>query len=192
MGTMLVHLSTLPHLHLDLRYATTNNFTATNLYGERDFAYLHEMAAKKLIRAAELLQEHRPGWKFLIFDALRPRNMQRKLFAFVKGTPQEDYVADPDLGSVHSFGMAVDLGLRDLEGREVDMGTEFDAFHELAHPKEEQWLAEGRLTPKQAENRLLLKRVMLEAGFLQSPIEWWHFNALPTRQVRAEFKIIEE
>lgn len=189
---MLIHLSTLPHLHLDLRYATTHNFTGTNLYGAKDFAFLHEFAAKKLAHAAELLQQEQPGWKFLIFDALRPRDMQRKLFDFVKDTPQQDYVADPDLGSVHSFGMAVDLGLRDLEGREVDMGTEFDAFYDLAHPKEEQWLKEGRLTESQAANRLLLKRVMLGAGFLQSPIEWWHFNALPARQVRAEFKIIEE
>jgi len=189
---MLVDLKTLPGLVLDLRYATLNNFTATNLYGERYLGFLHEHAAKKLGRAYELLERESPGATFRIFDALRPRTMQRKLFAFVKGTPQQDYVADPDVGSIHSFGMAVDLTLNDASGRELDMGTEFDAFHELAHPKEEQWLAEGKLTATQFRNRTLLKRVMLGAGFTQSPIEWWHFNAAPSRIVRAEYSIIEE
>lgn len=188
----LVDLKTLPGLVLDLRYATLNNFTGTDLYQGRDLGYLHEVAATQLVQAFRLLEAERPGCTFRIFDALRPRSMQRKLFAFVKGTPQEQYVADPELGSIHSYGMAVDLTLNDALGTEVDMGTEFDAFHELAHPKEEEWLALGRLNLQQFENRMCLKRVMLAAGFLQSPIEWWHFNALPSKRVRAEFQIIED
>lgn len=188
----LIDLKTLPTLVLDLRYATLNNFTGTNLYQERYLGYLHEVAAAKLVEASRLLQAERPGCSLRIFDALRPRSMQRKLFAFVKGTPQEQYVADPELGSIHSYGMAVDLTLNDSSGAEVDMGTEFDAFHELAHPKEEEWLRLGRLNPQQFENRMCLKRVMLTAGFVQSPIEWWHFNALPSKRVRAEFQIIED
>ena len=189
---MLVDLRTLPHVVLDLRYATTHNFTATNLYGERYLGYLHELAAGKLASAAQSLALERPGSSLLIFDALRPRTMQRKLFAFVKGTPQQDYVADPDLGSIHSYGMAVDLGIQDSAGREIDMGTEFDAFHDLAHPKEEDWLAQGRLNPIQYENRKLIQRLMVDAGFVQSPIEWWHFNALPAAEVRAGYPIIED
>ncbi len=189
---MLVDLRTLPHVVLDLRYATTNNFTGTNLYGPRDLGYLHELAASRLAQAARNLSLERPGFKLLIFDALRPRTMQRKLFAFVKGTPQQDYVADPELGSIHSYGMAVDLGIQDAAGREIDMGTEFDAFHELAHPKEDEWLAQGRLTRLQYENRKLIQRLMTNAGFLQSPIEWWHFNALPAAEVRSGYPIIED
>lgn len=187
----MIDLKTLPGIHLDLRYATTNNFTGTNLYGDRYLGYLHSFAFNRLRRATELLAAEKSGYRFRVFDALRPRGEQRKLFAFVKGTEQEVYVADPDLGSIHSFGMAIDLTLDDASGCEVDMGTEFDAFHDLAHPREAEWLRLGRLTQQQHDHRMLLKRVMTGAGFGQSPIEWWHFNALPADEVRARFEVVE-
>jgi D-alanyl-D-alanine dipeptidase len=41
------------------------------------------------------------------------------------------------------------------------------------------------------ENRLVLRKAMTEAGFLQLSHEWWHYNALPEPEVRKKYKIIE-
>ncbi|XLM23276.1 D-alanyl-D-alanine dipeptidase, partial [Chromobacterium piscinae] len=68
------------------------------------------------------------------FDALRPGRVQRVLWDIVKDTPQRVYVADPARGSIHSFGMAVDLTVEDGQGRELDLGTGFDDFTERAQP----------------------------------------------------------
>ena len=190
--TDLEDLSRHPLVVLDVRYATTNNFTGQNLYGEFRACYLHKQAAKKFKRAAARLSRERPGWKLLIFDCLRPRSVQRRLWERVRGTPQQGYVANPDRGSVHNYGFAVDLSLRDAEGREVDMGTPYDSFQPLAQPRrEKEFLASGRLTPTQIANRQLLRQVMTGAGFIQLPHEWWHYDALPAAQVRRAFRIVE-
>ena len=71
------------------------------------------------------------------------------------------------------------------------MGTGFDDFSELAQPQyENQFLNEGKLSDDQIQNRLLLRNVMFEAGFIQLPIEWWHFDALPQNEVRANYDIV--
>jgi zinc D-Ala-D-Ala dipeptidase len=165
-----VDISTIPGVRIDLRYATTNNFVGTNVYGSFHTAYLHRKAADKLRKAAELLQQERPGWSLLVLDALRPRSVQRIFWAKVKGTPAQMYVADPDQGSIHNYGFAVDITLADANGKEVDMGTPHDSFDSLAQPQlEERYLAAGRLTHEQEANRLALRKAMTGAGFIQLP-----------------------
>ncbi len=177
---------------LDLRYATPNNFTGRNLYGKFNRAFLHRLAAAKLVRAAALLHATHPGYKLLIFDALRPRSVQYVLWDVVMGTNQQKYVANPKGGSVHNFGFAVDLSILDESGKELDMGTPFDDFTDLAQPRqEENFLKSGKLTKQQVQNRLLLRQAMEEAGFVQLPIEWWHFDALPKDEIRKKFSIVE-
>ncbi|MBX2988275.1 MAG: M15 family metallopeptidase [Bdellovibrionaceae bacterium] len=192
LGPEFIDVSTLPQARIDLRYASENNFMKRNVYGSFVTAYLHRIAFEKLRHAGQALEGHRPGWKLLVFDALRPRSAQKILFAFVEGTDQEPYIAPPVPGSIHNFGMAVDLSLLDERGEEVDMGTPFDDFRELAQPRhEERFLASGHLTPQHVENRRFLRSLMLEAGFLGIPHEWWHFEALPRDQVRDHFIIVE-
>ena len=187
-----VNLESIKHIVIDLRYAGSNNFMGENLYGDFKKAYLHPLAAEKLKTAANLLQKKKPGWKLLIFDALRPLAVQRKLFSRVKGTNKEAYVANPEYGSVHNFGFAVDIGLLDEKGQEVDMGTPFDDFTQLAQPAlEEQFLKSGKLTEIQVKNRKLLRNAMEEAGFIQLPLEWWHFDALPGNEVRKKYNIVK-
>lgn len=177
---------------IDLRYATTNNFTGQNLYGSYNRAFLHRRAAEKLDRAAAALHVLHPDYRLLIFDALRPRSVQYRLWDRVKGTEQQKYVANPRGGSIHNYGFAVDLSIADDSGRELDMGTPFDDFTPLAQPRlEESFLAAGKLSEQQVQNRRLLRRVMEDAGFLQLPIEWWHFDALPKEEVRRQFPIVE-
>ncbi|MBI1819999.1 MAG: M15 family metallopeptidase [Nitrospirae bacterium] len=177
---------------IDLRYASLNNFTGQNLYGDFKKAYLHRIAAEKLAKAAAILQTLRPGRQMVIYDALRPRSAQQILWNHVKGTSKEHYVANPQGGSMHNFGFAVDLSLYDASGKELDMGTLFDEFTPMSQPRlEDQFLKEGKLSEAQIQNRHLLRKAMEEAGFIQLPIEWWHFDALPKSEVKASYKIIE-
>jgi len=179
-------------IDMDIQYASENNFAGINLYGDYNSCYLHREAAQKLIAASELLGKSRPGWKLLLFDCLRPRRVQKILYEKVKGTPQQSYVANPAKGSIHNYGFAVDLSIVDEKGAEIDMGTPFDAFTKLSRPSmEEKFLKEGKLTDKQLENRKILRSVMEKAGFIQLPVEWWHFDALPKTEVKTKYKIIE-
>lgn len=179
-------------LVIDLRYATTNNFLGRNLYGAFNRAYLHKIAADKLEHAIAKLRALKPSYKVIIFDALRPRSVQYVLWDAVKNTEQQTYIADPEKGSIHNFGMAVDLSILDEAGQELDMGTPFDDFTPLAQPQlEDDFLKEGKLTERQIENRRLLRRIMEDAGFIHLPYEWWHFDALPQSEVRGKFIIIE-
>jgi D-alanyl-D-alanine dipeptidase len=185
-------VSTIANVHVELRYASENNFLGKNLYGEFHRCLLHRVAAEKFRRAALILEQTRPGWKLLVFDCLRPRGLQEKLFAAVEGTARQPYVANPRTGSIHNYGLAVDLSLEDENGREVDMGTVFDDFTSLAQPaREQEYAASGKLSREQLANRLLLRKVMTQAGFIQLPIEWWHYDAVRKQQVRKTFKIVE-
>ena len=185
-------IDNLPGVTVNLRYASTNNFMKENLYGDFNRAFLHRIAADKLKKAAALLQKNKPGWKLLVYDGLRPRSVQWQLWKRVKGTDQQPYVANPKRGSIHNYGFAVDLTLQDAAGKELDMGTEFDHFGKLAQPAlEQKFLKQGKLTEQQVKNRRLLRRVMEDAGFIQLPIEWWHYDALPKQEVKSKYKIIE-
>jgi D-alanyl-D-alanine dipeptidase len=185
-------VSDILNIRTDLRYGSENNFLGKNLYGDFNRCFLHRVAAEKLRRAAGALAVTRPGWKLLIFDCLRPRSLQEKLFASVKGTSRQPYVANPRTGSIHNYGLAVDLSLEDEHGHEVDMGTKFDDFTPLAQPAQERAnLAAGKLSREQVERRLLLRKIMTQAGFVQLPIEWWHYDALLKEEVRKIFKIVE-
>ena len=177
---------------IDLRYNGPNNFVGRDLYGEFNRAYLHREAATKLERAADLLTAWRADHRFVIFDALRPRSVQRVLWDEVVGTPNEQFLANPDLGSLHNYGFAVDLSIVDGAGRELDMGAGFDEFTARAQPKfEDQCLGAGEVTEAQLRDRHVLRDVMAAAGFKQLAHEWWHFDALTRDQARASFKIVE-
>lgn len=181
-------LSSIPNVAVDLRYASTNNFVGRDLYGNQDCAWLHHLAAAGLERAAALLQRERPGHRVLVLDALRPHRVQLLLWDHLDGTDLRQYVADPAIGSIHSFGMALDATLVDAEGRELDMGTGYDAMTELSHPVlEAKFLESGELGTEQLRNRQLLRRIMIDSGFQGINNEWWHFDMLDRQHVRKHF-----
>lgn len=179
--------------HIDLRYASANNFVGHDMYGPHfRKAFLHRIAAEMLFAALGHLKSENPKLSFIVFDALRPRSIQRILWEHVKGTDGEQYIANPDRGSLHNFGFAVDLSILDENGRELDMGAGFDDFRPIAQPQlEDQFFANGALTSLHLQNRRLLRKVMETAGFKQLPHEWWHFDALPRSEVRDRFQIVE-
>lgn len=187
-----VDLEEIHGIQIDLRYASENNFTGENLYGSFRKAFLHDVAFQKLKKASQFLQKKNPEFQFLILDALRPKSVQKVLFSKVKGTPQEIYVADPEKGSVHNYGFAVDLTLADKQGNEVDMGTPFDDFTEMAQPRfEKKFLQEKRLTARRLENRRILRAAMEFGGFKPILHEWWHFNALDIAEIKQTYTVVE-
>lgn len=191
-----VDISHYPGVYIDLRYAGINNFMKTDMYGpiygNSGKVFLHKDGAAKLAKAVKLLKKQKPGWSFIVFDALRPRSVQWMMWNKVKDTPQKKYVANPAIGSPHNYGMALDIGLTDGKHGEIDMGTGFDSFTPIAEPRlEKRFLKSGKLTRKQYANRLVLRRVMTGAGFLQLSHEWWHYNALPEKDIRKKYKIVE-
>jgi D-alanyl-D-alanine dipeptidase len=185
------HLSTLP-VAVDLRYAGAQNFVGRSLYRERDCAWLHVDAATALERSAAWLTSQSATLRLLVLDALRPHSVQIELWALLGGTPLAQYIANPAIGSIHAYGMAVDVTLIDAAGRELDMGTGFDDMCELSHPaREADFLASGDITPGQVGNRQRLRTAMAAGGFVGIGSEWWHFDCGDKARVRREFARVE-
>jgi D-alanyl-D-alanine dipeptidase len=183
------HLSTIAGIAVDLRYATANNFVGRDLYSPYDCAWLHVDAAAALERMVAWLAQQRPGHTALVLDALRPQRVQQQLWDALEGTGLQMYLADPARGSIHSYGMALDITILDPDGRELDMGTGFDDLTELSHPAlEEGFLRSGALNAVQLANRRLLREGMLQAGFVGINTEWWHFDCGDRNLVRQTFR----
>ena len=181
-----------PAIQTNLKYATTDNFLGEDVYYGLDKAFLQPEVAQMLAKAQEKLTAIHPQLVLLIFDGVRPQSVQFRMWDLVKGTPEQDYVAEPNRGSLHNFGAAVDLGLIHLDSGVVDMGTPFDFFGDLAQPRYEgKYLQSGELTLAQVENRRLLRTVMNYAGFTGILNEWWHFNAFPKDEIRSRYAIVK-
>jgi D-alanyl-D-alanine dipeptidase len=165
-GDSLVRVNEInPRIRLDIRYATTNNFTGKVLY-DSAICLLRQPVALRLSAVQEELEQQGLGLK--VFDGYRPLSVQWKLWEIV---PDPRYVADPREGSRHNRGAAIDLTLVDNNGNELPMGTPYDDFTEKAHRNYQ------GLTPEEQRNRALLDSLMLKHGFTGLPTEWWHFDA---------------
>lgn len=177
---------------LDLKYATPDNFLKRDAYQGFRRCFVAPITYERFSKACEVLESEHPGLQFLIWDTLRPRSVQKIFFDHLAGTPFQNYVAAPLPGSLHNFGMAMDLTLQTRDGEPLDMGTGFDDFRDLAQPTlEEKFLGTGELSKHQFENRKLLRSLMEDQGFKVLGHEWWHFNALPKDQVYGFHKALE-
>ena len=183
-----VALHEIAGIAVDLRYATSANFVGRDLYSPFDCSWLHRNAAQLLADAAARLEIARPAARLLVLDALRPQRVQERMWAALDGTGLREYLADPVRGSIHSFGMAVDVTLVDASGRELDMGTPFDDLSERSHPVlEPLQLQRGEITAHHIDNRNLLRQVMAGAGWLGITREWWHFDGGDRDAIRANY-----
>lgn len=167
MPSLVEIVSIAPTVHLDLRYATTNNIAKRVLYPKAK-AYMIPDAAESLQRVQQSLTSH--NLSLVVWDAYRPLSVSRALW---RATPesQKHYVADPNIGSNHNRGCAADLTLLDMQsGQQVDMPSSFDDFSERASPDFDD-------TDKQrAGYRDLLKGLMEANGFIVNKHEWWHYD----------------
>ena len=114
------------------------------------------------------------------------------MWAVVEGTDLEDFVANPKKGGGnHNFGNAVDVTIIDCTGFPIPMGSEYDCFADHSRVNiEQQLLDEGIITKRELDNRLLLRRVMEESGFLKIDEEWWHFDNRPKKYAVENYKLI--
>ena len=110
-------LDSIAGIGVDLRYATADNFVGRDLYTPLDCHWLHKDGAAALERAVAWLAARRPDYQILVLDALRPQRVQEQLWEALQGTELLGYIADPARGSIHSFGMALDVTLVDGDGR---------------------------------------------------------------------------
>lgn len=179
---------------VDLKYSTCDNFLCLDMYGDLSKCYLQPDVALKLKHAQEILRAGFPYYSLVIFDGVRPRSIQLRMWDTMNlaASERSKFVSNPRNGSLHNFGAAVDLSIIDENGILLDMGTTYDYFGELAYPREElRMLDEGKLTYKQFLNRKILRDVMLKAGFMNITTEWWHFNSCSRNEAFLKYKIIE-
>ncbi len=160
---------------LDIRYASANNVCKTPMY-KTPFAYLRIEMKEKFEKAIELAAQK--GLRLKIFDSLRPLKVQKFMYEKFPG----DFVSNPDTGSMpHCRGVALDLTLIDINDEELDMGSDFDEFSELAYH------SHTDLNPEALENRKDLLEIMTKAGWDFYDREWWHYQEFDARK----FEIIE-
>ena len=117
----------IPDIMIDLKYATTDNFTGVVIYDSGE-ALLRYGTVKKLMLVQEEL--HKEGYSLIVWDAFRPVEAQFKLWDIC---PDPAYVANPYKGfSKHSRGNTVDISIVALDGSSVEMPSAFDDFSALA------------------------------------------------------------
>ena len=165
-----------PDAILDLRYATTNNFTHVQLYPSDARCLVHQSMASGLRTAAARLREE--GYRLVFWDCYRPHAVQVHMFKIV---PNPEWVARPgDYATSHESARSVDVTLAYAHGtcptRDhgyclLDMGTGFDDFTDRAHA-----FATSGVSAEAQADRAILRRAM-EAGDLTVYTgEWWHFD----------------
>lgn len=153
-----------PRIRIDMRYATTNNFTGHRVYSA-DVCLTLPIVGEKLARIQTKLEQQELGLK--VYDCFRPKSAQQKFWDLVQ---DERYVSNPAKGSRHTRATAVDLTLVDKDGNELEMPSVFDDFSEKSHRN---FMA---CTPAAIKNRALLEKLMVAEGFEPLTTEWWHFD----------------
>jgi len=166
-------------------------------YFEWGFSETPEMKLRgkiveRLLAAKALLPS---GWNFKIWDGFRTLTTQKLVYQDYWDRLKEEHSDwsdeklqaqveifvspashDQAFPSPHNTGGTVDLTLIDENGHEVDMGTGFDEFKEASYSDYFIDSPEGTQEYKWHQNRLLLRNVLVEAGFTNYWDEWWHFS----------------
>ena len=166
-----------PTILVELRYAGSNNLLKQPLYPQGTRALARPEIASALNTAQAFLRRYQYGLK--IWDAYRPATAQTRLW---EASHNSDYVANPELGvgSLHSWGIAVDATLVDSWNRPVSMPSDFDDFTPAA-----MWRYMGPSNEILGHLRLL-QYAMHRAGLWGMRTEWWHFTIADWRKYLPE------
>ncbi|MEU0844780.1 M15 family metallopeptidase [Streptomyces sp. NPDC005962] len=149
------------------------------------YAHLRQGLLERLLTAQSALP---PGLRLLFIEGYRPPELQRHYFARYSArlraahptwadgeirAAASRYVSPPELAP-HSAGAAVDLTLADADGRELDMGTPWDATPEESARA---CYTEAANIPAEARARRdALVAALTSAGLVNYPTEWWHWS----------------
>ncbi|WP_339726189.1 M15 family metallopeptidase [uncultured Paraglaciecola sp.] len=178
---------TLTTANYDIRYATNNNFVGRRVDGYKaPLCIIERRAAKALAVVNSKLVANQMRLK--IFDCYRPEKAVDHFMRWVNDDKDQmtkenyypnleklalkgGYIAER---SGHSRGFTIDLTIESLnkngEYKELDMGAPYDFFDSISNTHSD------LITESQLENRLKLKTIMLENGFKDYSMEWWHFT----------------
>jgi D-alanyl-D-alanine dipeptidase len=155
----------IPDISVDLRYATKDNIAKRPLYPQDMPCLLKTATALKLAKAQEILKSK--GYSLRLWDAWRPPEVQLLLVE----KDRHDLFLDPKSAwSRHCAGVAVDVTLTDLKGREQKLPT----YHDEAGTHTRYDYKGG--SPTVRRNLQTLQRAMVDAGFYILDTEWWHFD----------------
>jgi zinc D-Ala-D-Ala dipeptidase len=157
-----------PTIIIDLRYATEQNVTGHALYPKGTRALVLPHVAQQLSGAQKYL--HQFGYRLKIWDAYRPKEAQELLWKY---SAKDQYVANPEkgFGSMHSYGVSVDVTLVDDWSQDAAMPTKFDEFTPQAMMR-----YAGR-DPLVRQHLNLLQQAMAYNSFCGLRVEWWHFTS---------------
>jgi D-alanyl-D-alanine dipeptidase len=178
--------SLVPDIGEDIHYAKSDNFTGAPVDGyDAPKCFLRTAAAQALARVETRLRKD--GYRLRLWDCYRPA---RAVAAFVRwagdlSDTRTKAAHYPNLGkdkllgeyiapiSGHSRGATLDLTLMRCDGTRctpLDMGTDFDFFDPRAHTDD------PGITATQRANRQRLLHAMTTEGFINYPLEWWHYS----------------
>ncbi|MBO5349587.1 MAG: M15 family metallopeptidase [Clostridia bacterium] len=162
----------IPNIIIDLKYASTDNFTGVLIYNTNE-AYLRYGTVKKLIKAQEEL--NKKGYNIVVWDAYRPVEAQFKLWEVC---PNPTYVANPNKGySSHSKGNTIDIGIVSINGNDVELPSGFDDFSKKADRDYSDVSKSAKI------NATMLENIMSICGFKGYSGEWWHYSDSTTYPV---------
>ena len=178
----------IPEIHLDIRYATKNNFMGRVVKGYASPKVVLTKKALIALKSAEADFKH-IGLGIKVFDAYRPQRAVDDFMVWIKvendTLMKKRYYPDLDKKDLvpqgyiaeksgHSRGSTIDLSLIYLKGnkagKELDMGGRWDFFGKQSN------YDFPEINQKQKENRALLQKIMSEHGFIPYAQEWWHFS----------------
>src|SRR3989344_6088736 len=143
--------------------------------------FVRESVAIMLSQVQSLLHK---GFYIKIIDTYRPMEAQKKIYAQVLSelknklhhlTDKEleketdKWVANPRIIPPHTTGGAIDLILLDKNRKEINFGTKINTVLVKA-------ATEFPFKNEVKNNRLFLVKTMTEAGFVNYPLEWWHWS----------------
>lgn len=174
-----------PTIQAELRYLSNNNFIGKPIDGYYENCVI---VTKETADALQSVQSEltKKGFSLKIFDAYRPQQavdhfvkwarvlndtlMKQQYYPKVLKSElfERGYIASK---SGHTRGRTVDLTIIDIKtGKELDMGSPYDFFGIESHPFFK------NISKNQKENRLFLRKIMLENNFRPYENEWWHFT----------------
>lgn len=174
---------------VNMRYFTQENFLGRNVKGyESPRCILTADAAHAITKVQQLLKPLSLGLK--IFDGYRPQQAVNDFIAWSRDPldqkMKQQYYPNIDKADLfklnylakksgHSRGSTIDLTIIHISSynkkiTELTMGTEFDFMDELSHTLSP--LIQGEAH----QNRILLRDLMITAGFKPIATEWWHFT----------------
>lgn len=183
-----------PSIVVSIKYFTDDNFMKIRLYNSINRAYFQSDVAVKIVKCQQFLKSINPDYSLLIYDAVRPVSVQRKMWEALDTLSRIErgkFVSNPNHRSMHNYGAAVDLTIIDKNGIPLDMGSYYDDIRKIAYPSlEYRFIATGELKSVQIENRKLLRKVMSHQHFRNIHTEWWHFNACSKEYARSNYKLL--